>query len=83
MTDLAKFTDEQLRAELKSRGYYVENLWTLDDVQTALDDYNQENKTDHELEPEVMFTILEEAVSSDYVKSHINGEIGDYVENSI
>jgi len=83
MSDISKFTDEQLRNELQSRGYYTKNLWSLNDVQVALDSLNQKKKSDIELEPETMFNILDEVISSDYVKSHVGGEIADYVENSI
>jgi hypothetical protein len=82
MRILEKYTDEQLKKELESRGFYTKNLWTVHDVQIQLDDFNKSNNRKEMLSNSDKQEILDSVISSDYIKSHINGEIFQSIENN-
>lgn len=55
---LALISTDDLIAELEKRGYRTDLLFCRDDVGTALDNYNTDNGTSHELTDAEMVEIL-------------------------
>jgi len=63
------FTKEVLEAKavLKENGFYVDNLWHIDDVDL--------------FEIDECFEILSEAIEQDYIYERINESIQDLIKN--
>ena len=62
---------EEARELLKSKGYYMDNLWTIDDVK------NQYECTDIEA-----MGILDKVLQSEWLVSNIFEMISDYAEKN-
>jgi hypothetical protein len=83
---LQDYTTEELKAELKARGYYTDNLWMEGDVDNLIDSYNEENGTNIELTNEDKQYILDSVINGDGVKSDVNEQLSyffdDYIEEN-
>jgi hypothetical protein len=71
----------ELLKELANRGYATENLWCLDDVQSAIDSYNDWNETEFELSNDNKYTILQSVLNDDFINERINEDIEANVFN--
>tara|TARA_B100001564_G_C20526931_1_gene617844 strand:+ start:552 stop:791 length:240 start_codon:yes stop_codon:yes gene_type:complete len=69
MTDLKEISSEDLRQELKLRGYQTDNLWQTDDVMQNYD-----------CESEVAMEILELAMNNEWVIENIFTIVDEYAE---
>ena len=83
--NIQDLTTEQLKAELKARGYYTDNLWQEADIDTLVENYNDENGTSIELDKEDKQYILNEVLSGDGVMTDVNNQLSycfdDYIEH--
>jgi hypothetical protein len=57
---------EQAKAILREAGFFVDNLWHIDDV-----------KNNHECTDDEAYDILEQALTSDWITEQIFSEIDD------
>lgn len=73
--ELSQITTEQLKAELKARGYYTDNLWQEADIDTLVENYNEENGTSIELDKDAKQYLLNETLSGDGVMTDINDQL--------
>ena len=69
MTDLKEISSEDLRQELKLRGYQTDNLWQVDDVMQNYD-----------CESEVAMEILELAMNNEWVIENIFTIVDEYAD---
>lgn len=61
-------TEKQIRKHLREQGYFVDNLWHVNDVH---------NKN---LSKEEKMKVLEDVLTSPYIKEIINKQIEEYAE---
>ena len=61
-------TENDARAFLQMQGYYVDNLWHIDDVQN-----------NHDLSDEAAYEILDKVMQSEYMMSNIFEMIDEQV----
>jgi hypothetical protein len=84
--NLSEITTEQLKAELKSRGYYVDNLWQEADIDTLVENYNSENGTAIELDKDQKQEILHGVLNGDGTMQDVNDQLSyffdDYIEDN-
>lgn len=77
-------TDHQLIHELYKRGYAVLNLWSVQDVQDAIDSYNMENSTEYSMIDEVKRTILSQVFNNnDYfyrITDDLQKRVNDFLD---
>jgi len=60
------------------------NIWSIEDVQTQIDYFNEENGTDFSMSEDEMTEILEDAIGDfDYQTSEINNSLQIEVENRL
>ncbi len=76
-----QMTDYQLIQELDKRGYAVLNLWSVQDVQDAIDSYNMENGTDYGMIDEIKRTILSQVFNNNDYFERINNDIQERVSD--
>lgn len=69
--DLKKVSSEDLRQELRLRGYQTDNLWHTEDVMQNYD-----------CESEVAMEILELAMNNDWVIENIFSIVDEYAETN-
>ena len=67
---MKKLTIQTARKFLEQEGYYVDNLWHLDDVMES-----------YECDEETAWEILDSAVSNDWITEQINVVISDEAES--
>ena len=83
--NLQDITTEQLKAELKARGYYTDNLWQEADIDTLVENYNEENGTTIELTKYQKQEILDGVLTGDGTMTDINNQLSyffdDYIDN--
>lgn len=83
--NIQEFTTEQLKAELKARGYYTDNLWQEADIDTVVENYNEENGTSIELTKYQKQEILDGVLTGDGTMQDVNDQLAyffdDYVDN--
>lgn len=60
-------TTEEAKQVLRDAGYYVDNLWCIEDVDADITDYEK-------------YEILDEVLQSEYIMERINVSIQDAVE---
>ena len=65
-----KLTIESAKKFLKEHGYYVDNLWHIDDV-----------KQNYNVSDEEAYDILNEAMQSTYIMENIFGQIDYTIKN--
>ena len=58
-------TDDQLRDELKKRGYAVASLWKINDVFGMLADYNEDKRKKRKLSKEDALGIMNNALENE------------------
>lgn len=77
-------TDYQLIQELHNRGYAVLNLWSVQDVQDAIDSYNMENSTEYSIIDEIKRTILSQVFNNnDYfyrITNDLQRKVSDFLD---
>ncbi len=76
-----QMTDYQLIQELDKRGYAVLNLWSVQDVQDAIDSYNMENGAEYNMPDEVKRTILSQVFNNNDYFERINNDIQERVSD--
>ena len=84
MGGLPGYSDADLIAELEKRGYRTDLLFCRDDVGTALDNYNMDNGTSHELTDAEMAELLgnvDMGSATDNVNNCIFTEIEIFFQN--
>ena len=64
-------TTEQAREVLRNAGYYVENLWSINDVYTEGIDISDDDKYD----------ILDKVLQGEWIMENINISIADEVDD--
>lgn len=74
-------TDHQLIHELYKRGYAVLNLWSVQDVQDAIDSYNMDNGTQHSMTDTIKQMILAKVFNNDEYFHRINNDIQERVND--
>ncbi len=74
-------TDHQLIHELYKRGYAVLNLWSVQDVQDAIDSYNMDNGTQHNMTDTIKQMILAKVFNNDEYFHRINNDIQERVND--
>lgn len=62
-------TIEQAKKVLEDNGYFVDNLWHIEDVKSKSDSISDEDA----------MGVLEEALTNDWIMEQINVTIGDLV----
>lgn len=65
---------EQAKQVLMDNGYFVNNLWHIDDVK---------HRTKEDLDEEICYSILEECVENDFIMEQINDLIDQHLNNGI
>jgi hypothetical protein len=65
-----KLTIESAKQFLKDHGYYVDNLWHIDDV-----------KQNYNMSDEEAYDILNESMQSTYIMENIFGQIDYTIKN--
>lgn len=70
---------EEAKEVLRNAGYYVDNLWHVDDVSDKLDNYIIPEG--EELDEYDMQDILDEVLQSEYIIEKINVSIEDELGN--
>ncbi len=78
---LQDISTEDLKAELKARGYYTDNLWQEADIDTLVENYNDENGTAIELDKDAKQYILNETLAGDGVMTDINDQLSYAFDN--
>ncbi len=78
---MENLTTKQLLDELGKRGYAVQYLWGENDVQAAVESYNELYDTDYSLSNEDKVTIMNEVLDDDYIFQQINENIEAMVFN--
>lgn len=63
-------TIEQAKQVLHDNGYYVDNLWHIEDVKSKSNNISDEDA----------MGVLESALTNDWIMEQINVTIGDLVE---
>ena len=63
-------TIEQAKQVLEDNGYFVDNLWHIEDVRSKSDSISDEDA----------MGVLEQALTNDWIMEQINVTIGDLVE---
>jgi hypothetical protein len=76
-----QMSDYQLIQELDKRGYAVLNLWSVQDVQDAIDSYNMENSTEYSMIDEIKRTILSQVFNNNDYFERINNDIQERVSD--
>lgn len=76
-----QMSDYQLIQELHNRGYAVLNLWSVQDVQDAIDSYNMENSTEYNMIDEIKRTILSQVFNNNDYFERINNDIQERVSD--
>ena len=61
---------KQAKQVLQDHGYYVDNLWHIDDVKSKSDNIDDDD----------LYSILDQALTSDWIMEQINTTISDLVE---
>lgn len=83
LKNLKKVKTEVLRAELRRRGFQVDNLWCLEDVTSALNDVNDNNDTKLKLTKVEKMEVLIEALTGDGVMIAVNEALSEILEEKI
>jgi hypothetical protein len=65
-------TIEQARQVLKENGYYVDNLWHIDDVKL---------QSDVDVDDDTAYGILNSALTNDWIMEQINLSISQLIED--
>jgi hypothetical protein len=73
--------DHELIYELGQRGYAVQCLWSVQDVQSAIDTYNELHNTNYSLSGEDKVTIMNEVLDDEFIFQQINENIEAMVFN--
>lgn len=68
---MTKISTEQARQVLKEAGYYVDNLWSINDVYTEGIDISDDDKYD----------ILDKVLQGEWIMEKINLSIADEVDD--
>lgn len=69
---LSGVSTDDLKKELESRGYFTENLWHVDDVESQLAYYNEEHPGEEKtLDHDQCLTILESAMTNQWLVEQI------------
>jgi hypothetical protein len=68
---MTKISTEQARQVLKEAGYYVDNLWSINDVYTEGIDVSDDDKYD----------ILDKVLQGEWIMEQINVSIADEVDD--
>jgi hypothetical protein len=63
-------TIKQAKQVLQDHGYYVDNLWHIDDVKSKSDNIDDDD----------LYSILDQALTSAWIMEQINTAISDLVE---
>ena len=63
-------TIEQAKQVLEDNGYFVDNLWHIQDVRSKSDNISDEDA----------MGVLEQALTNDWITEQINATISDLVE---
>jgi hypothetical protein len=63
-------TIEQAKQVLEDNGYFVDNLWHIEDVKSKSDNISNDDA----------MSVLEQALTNDWIMEQINVTIGDLVE---
>jgi hypothetical protein len=70
--ELSGASTDDLKKELESRGYFTENLWHVDDVESQLAYYNEEHPGEEKtLDHDQCLTILESAMTNEWLTEQI------------
>ncbi len=73
--------DHELINELAQRGYAVQCLWSVHDVDRAIYEYNELHDTNYSLSNEDKVTIMNEVLDDDSIFEQINDNIDSMVFN--
>ena len=77
---LAGASTEDLKKELENRGYFTENLWHVDDVESQLAYYNEEHPGQEKtIEHDDCLAILENAMTNQWIVEQIYQVIYDQI----
>lgn len=76
---MENLTTDQLLQELNRRGISTKTIWSLNDVQYAIDTYNNENNTKFSLTDADKMTVLDSALGCEYIW----GQIFDSIESNV
>lgn len=74
---------KELKIELSKKGYATKSLWSMEDVQVTLDQYNEGNETNHRLTAWECSEIMEEVLQDDRVQDLILELIEEQVAKRI
>ena len=70
--NLNNMTIEQAKQVLKENGYYVDNLWHIDDVKL---------QSDVDVDDDTAYDILNSALTNDWIMEQINVSISQLIED--
>jgi hypothetical protein len=83
---MKNYTDQELRQELRSRGYEVfdkdfatEYMWTIDDAMDAYIDIKFKHFIHDELSKDKLMEILNDTISSSYVTELISEKLNQNI----
>lgn len=76
-----QMSDYELIQELDKRGYAVLNLWSVQDVQDAIDSYNMENGTQHIMTDTIKQLMLTKVFNNNEYFHRINNDIQERVSD--
>ncbi len=73
----------ELIQELQKRGYYTDLLFSIYDVESILDQVNDDRADDEQIviNPDEFMDILDKAVNLDYITSDINERIENIIND--
>lgn len=70
--NLNNMTIEQAKQVLKENGYYVDNLWHIEDVKL---------QSDVDVDDDTAYDILNSALTNDWIMEQINVSISQLIED--
>ena len=84
--NLKTVSTDDLKAELKSRGFYTDNMWHEADIDTLIESYNEDNEANLQLTSAQKQDILHGVLNGDGVMTDINDQLSyffdDYIEEN-
>jgi hypothetical protein len=80
---IQNFTTEKLIKELKTRGYAVSNLWSENDITTAIEDWDESyfSESAKNLTSIQKTRIMDSVLSSDYLMGETNDMLLDAIKD--
>ena len=81
--NLKTISTEDLKAELKARGFYTDNLWQEADIDTLVENYNEDNEANLQLTSAHKQDILRSVLNGGGCMQNINDELSNMFDNYI